>query len=166
MTMFISPHGVEVSAAEAKIGGKLRPGFKEILADGEYLHTNILLMDAKPKGDETSIDAALREQIATLAKGQGLTPEQYLAATPFLQLQKMAAEVASNVLETMSGQGVASKLADQRARDATEILRKQRYSGYGKFIEAGDTDNPVRPTIPTGMAPTDAVAYLRKARYA
>lgn len=173
MATFLNPQGVEVSQADAMIGGTLRPGFKKILSDGEYIHSNIMMMDsmrlpdAKTKGGDTSIDAALRAAIATLAKQQGLTPADFLATMPLAELQKLAAETASNVLETMSGQGVAAKLADEkRQREVTDMLRKARYSGYGSFIEAADGENPVRPTIPSGMSPTDATAYLRKARYA
>lgn len=146
MASYLNPHGVEVSAADAMIGGKLRSGFKEIIADGERISFDMLYMrDAKPKGDETSIDAALRETIATLAKGQGITAAGYLAKTPLLQLQKMAAEVASNVLETMSGQGVASKLADQRARRnrvyaqaSLQRLRQFHRSGGPRQSHASD----------------------------
>jgi len=125
-------------------------------------------MDAKPKGDETSIDAALREVIATLAKSQNITAAEYLAKTPLADIQKLAAETAAKVLESLSGQGIASKLSDaeKRGRATIDFLRKHRYNGYGAFIEAADSKNPVRPTIPSGMTPTDAIAYLRKARYA
>lgn len=167
MAKFFNPQGREVTAADALIGGRLRPGFKEILTDGESLHANILMMDAKPKPGGTSIDAALRETIATLAKGAGITPAEYLARTPLAEIQKLAAKTAMEVLETMSGSGVASKLADEkRARENVDFLRRNRYSGYGKFIEASDSEDPVRPSIPSGMSTTDAVAYLRKARYA
>lgn len=55
---------------------------------------------------------------------------------------------------------------EQRHREVINTLRKGRYLNMGGFIEAADSENPARPTAPSGMSPKDAVAYLRKARYA
>lgn len=46
MATFLNPQGVEVSQADAMIGGTLRPGFKKILSDGESIHMNIMMMDS------------------------------------------------------------------------------------------------------------------------
>lgn len=166
MASYLNPHGVEVSAADAKIGGKLRPGFKEILADGERISFDMLYMrDAKPKVDETSIDAALREVIATLAKGQGITPAEYLAKTPLADIQKLAAETAAKVLESLSGQGVASKLADQRVKGMADAkaFSAARYAG-APMIEAADSENPTPPSM-GGHHGSDATATIRSLRY-
>jgi hypothetical protein len=165
---YIDPNGREVTAADALSNGKLRNGYRQTMSPGEYLSFDMLLMDAKPKSDQTSIDAELRETIARLAKNNNQTPEEYLAATPMAQIQRLASEAAVKVVEALSGKGIASQMSDaeKRGREAVDHLRKHRYNGYGAFIQAADTENPVRPTIPSGMSPTDAVAYLRKARYA
>ena len=118
MAKFFNPHGSEVTAADALIGGKLRPGFKEMLSPGERVSFDMMLMDAKPKGSETSIDVELRKMIASMAKSHGKTPEEYLASTPLAEIQKMAAQAAEKVLESMAGNGIASKLADVRTTPA------------------------------------------------
>lgn len=166
MASYLNPHGVEVSAADAKIGGKLRPGFKEIIADGERISFDMLFMrDAKPKLDETSIDAVLRERIATMAKNSNMTGAEYLAATSLAEVKRMAAEVAVEVLESMSGQGVASKLADERTKGMadTKAFSAARYAG-APMIEAADGENPTQPSM-GARSGVDATATIRSLRY-
>lgn len=48
MPQFLDTNGRTVSADMALIGGKLRPGFREIIANGEAVHFQIPMRDAKP----------------------------------------------------------------------------------------------------------------------
>ncbi len=163
---YFDPNGREVTAADALSNGKLRNGYRQTMKPGDYVSFDMNFMDAKPKGSETSIDAALRAKIATLAKNAGQTPEQYLAATPLAEIQKMAAQVAMEVLETMSGGGIASRLADEkRGRDAVDYLRRNRFNNFGPMIQAEDSDNPAKPSMGKAFG-ADLVAALRNARYA
>ena len=183
MAKFLNPHGREVTADEALINGRLRPNYREIMTDGESIDCGglhlfnmdgarfvepakgrMFIMDA-PKVDETSIDAALREVIATLAKGQGITAAEYLAKTPLADIQKLAAETAQKVLESLSGKGVASKLADERTKGMADAkaFSAARYAGAA-MIEAADGENPPQPSMgaPSGV---DATATIRSLRY-
>ncbi len=166
MAIFRNPHGVEVSAAEAKIGSKLHPGYTESLADGESVHFNMLLMrDANPKSDKTSIDEELRETIARLAKNNGLTPSEYLEVTPMAEIQRLAAEASEKVIESLSGKGMASKLADYRTKSLadTKTLSAARYAG-APMIEAADSETPTQPSM-GGYTGSDATAAIRNLRY-
>jgi hypothetical protein len=154
MAIFRNPHGVEVSAADAKIGGKLRPGYTESLADGESVHFNMLLMrDAKPKSDQTSIDAELREIIARLAKNEGQTPEEYLAATPMAQIQRLASEAAVKVVEALSGKGIAASLSDSEtvAFDKSVSDLNSAYHAKNTFADKGSIARP--KVLATNIAP-------------
>ncbi len=48
MPKFISPIGTPCTIDEAKPGGRLRAGYKELLDDGEYLPFNVMFRDAAP----------------------------------------------------------------------------------------------------------------------
>lgn len=68
MPKFISPIGTPCTIDEAKPGGHLRAGYKELLEDGEYLHYDIMMLDgASPRRSvyltDSSADAALRAYV-------------------------------------------------------------------------------------------------------
>jgi hypothetical protein len=112
MTIYYDPHGRECSATDAMTGGKTRPGFKAILEPGEYLHANITLVDALPKGHESSIDAALREKDANEANRIALNAirdNRYSGFMPMIDAERQQGPV------TRSG------------ADAIAIIRAARY---------------------------------------
>lgn len=160
MAKFLNAHGIEVSAADAKFGGKLRPGFKEIICDGESINTNIMLMDAatmrdakaKPEPDQTSIDALVKAHIAMLAERQGWTPDEWLAQAGLKDVEDAAVDAVQQFLRAAVAKGVAASLsfdgrtahagltmardsinrmANAVMRDQIERARQLRYSNPG-----------------------------------
>jgi hypothetical protein len=129
-----------------------------------------LLMDSKPKSDESSIDAALRAHIAELAKARGKTVEQFLGETSMQEIEKIATSATLSALKKMAGQGMASKLADAAAmakmRDTADYLRRNRYNNFGPMIIADD-DEASSEQSADDMACSDAAVFaMRLARYA
>ena len=45
MPQYISPLGVSCTADEAKPGGRIRPGYKELVGPGDYVSFDIMMQD-------------------------------------------------------------------------------------------------------------------------
>lgn len=165
--------------AEARGGPELRIGDtqKSSVFDERAKHMNqakalsearymgMSFHDAKPDADKTSIDAELRETIARLAKNNNQTPEEYLAATPMAQIQRLASEAAVKVVEALSGKGIASELSDYRVKSLSDSksFSAARYHG-APMIEAADSETPTQPSM-GGHHGSDATATIRSLRY-
>lgn len=151
---------------------RLSVGFTEgrVARNGAFLEIPMMVADA---GAISAIDSGTARQLSAgysceLQWGDGVAPDgtSYQAKQVGIKANHIAIVAEARGGPELRIGDAGQRLDDQkRHRETMDILRKGRFTGYGKFIEAADTDNPVRPTVPIGMAPTDAVAYLRKARY-
>lgn len=120
MAKFVNPNGVEVSAADAKIGSKLHPGFKEILSDGQYLHSNIMMMDAAPTQamhdakvlpDQSTIDDLVKAIILSHAEREGITPQQWIANADPRAIERIAFDAVKKFLSSALAKGIGSSLS-------------------------------------------------------
>ncbi len=140
MPQYFDSCGNIASESQATIDGRLRPGFKSAMADGEYARFSISLIDsAAPvrasiadavalidKADDASIDAALKSQIALQAKNQNMDAAEYLMTLEFSKIEDMIAKVALDMVKSIVGQSMASQFVSDghfdRIRDKVAIV--------------------------------------------
>lgn len=120
MAKFLNPYGVEVSAVDANIGSKLRLGFKEILSDGEYANSNIMMMDATPPKlahdakalpDQSTIDDLVKAGILSHAESEGITPQEWIANADPRAIERLAADAVKKFLSGALAKGIGSSLS-------------------------------------------------------
>lgn len=116
MKFIESISGRQVDAATALFSdGRTKPGYREILEDGETVRRNMMFMDAAKPTQPKSIDEALRQLFATLAKQQNTSVEEMLAAMEQTKLEELAADVARQFVSGIAGSGVAAHFKDSAA---------------------------------------------------
>lgn len=86
MPQYISPLGISCTVDEAKPGGTLRPGYKELVGPGDYIHFDIMMRDQAP---------ATRSAFLTDGIGKQLSAARYgLVSDADLTQASAAADVA------------------------------------------------------------------------
>ena len=185
MAKFVNPNGVEVSAADAKIGSNLRPGFKEILSDGEYLHSNIMMMDAAPTQamhdakalpDQSTIDDLVKAIILSHVEREGITPQQWIANADPRAIERIAFDAVKKFLSSALAKGIGSSLsldshaatvAMVKAVNATDRLTKE-YRAIADRDRA-KMNRHSQPVGKPGVKKIDAMPTIdaqRRARFA
>lgn len=108
---------------------------KMMLRPGRSATFDLTLCDAKAQPPKT-IDEALKQRFAELAKGQGADVATVLANMSQSQLEDLAADVAKAFINSVAGAAVAAKFTDaQRASitaSATSIASSLRASALPK----------------------------------
>lgn len=130
MPTYVDQTGKSVSASIAAFpDGRARPGYREILGDGERVPMNIHMMDAATVGDVMTNDAAINAAVARermihdsrfAFMGANAPAFDHERAT-FLARSALAAEAARGVRDTaLAGQylPVPSAAADRVVTDA------------------------------------------------
>jgi bacterioferritin-associated ferredoxin len=93
---------------------------RPILRDGRSVTLQVHMIDAKT-GAPTTIDEALKATFAEMAKAQGVTVPELLAALSQKQIEEAAASVATKFVSGAAGAGVAARFADS-GRFARQLL--------------------------------------------
>lgn len=105
---YYDAHGREVTADEAMIGGRCRPGFSAVMEDGEYLRTNILMMrDAKPH--------SITSRANDMATTRLLSNARYQGCYSMIQAEDSEKPRVATLVQGLTPQ------------DSVAILRKARY---------------------------------------
>jgi hypothetical protein len=131
MPNYFSPNGTPCTADEAMTAGRLRAGFKEIVAPGEYVSFDLALRDAAPPASTSSVyltDTPSRMTDAERSRA--------LAAGRYAEVRDVA---RSDYIDRLTGSphipapttDDAARLQrdDTRARYIRDQLRAARYQG-------------------------------------
>lgn len=126
----VAPDGTPYAAKQTRIRGdsialvpKGRAGAECRIGDA--------MLDKKPK-PPVSIDEALRQAFATMAKNKGRTVRELLAEMDQLDIEKTAANVAKQFVSAQAGAGVASMYGDSAvglAKSAANAMKREALGG-------------------------------------
>jgi len=119
MPQYLTPSGQQCTADAAIIGGKLRPGYREVLANGERLQFDINLRDGRPSSGEVflrdapalppkSIDEAVHRAIEAEAAAAGVKPSAWLSQNAGPPLTKLIEKAASDFVAAAGATGISS----------------------------------------------------------
>ncbi|WP_321323779.1 hypothetical protein [uncultured Parasphingorhabdus sp.] len=145
MARYLDAAGNPVPAHIAKINGMLKPGYREVMVEGEYARLDIMTCDAASSTKESSIDERLRAAIQLKSEQSNQSYTDWLANARFEELEKLAHSVVTSALREAGGQGVAAMfsndtgnadlndalrraLSDHHNKAAVESIRDYRYS--------------------------------------
>ncbi|MFT7359266.1 hypothetical protein [Parasphingorhabdus sp.] len=154
MARFVDAAGNTVPAHIAKINGILQPGYREVLAEGEYSRFNIMSWDAAPSAKEPSIDERLRAAIQLRAEQSNQSYTDWLANAKFAELEKLAHDVVTSTLREASGHGVAAMFSNDTGNAVlNDALRRAVIDAQNKTAIDTIRQNRCLPSAPN-LAPT------------
>lgn len=67
MPAYLTPSGFSCTADEAMSGGRLKPGFREIIADGEYISASLAFRDSAPSRSSVFLTDTPKSEAQALA---------------------------------------------------------------------------------------------------
>ncbi|OQW44365.1 MAG: hypothetical protein A4S16_03495 [Proteobacteria bacterium SG_bin6] len=105
--------------------------------DGKPAPGTSYILDAK--GQPASIDEALRQTFAEMAKAEGTSVEQMLAGMEQAKLEETAATVARKFISAKAGAGGAGHYADSEvllAKSSASRMRRDALAGGAQHMAA------------------------------
>ncbi len=149
MARFVDAAGNTVPAHIAKINGMLKPGYRQVLDDGEYTRFDLAFRDAAPGAKEPSIDERLREAIQMRADQSNQSYTDWLANARFAELEKLAHDVVTSTLREASGHGVAAMFSNDTGNAAlNDALRRAVIDAQNKTAIDTIRQNRCLPSAP------------------
>jgi len=143
------------------IGGTLRPGYSETLADGEFARFNINFMDAASKAIPAaltdavkgSIDEALRTALKAAAKSASVSLQTYLENVTERELTRIVESVAQSAVSAAAGRGLNMAFGDRASAEQhlktqiSQIKRTANMNANTRAIRDYVKDNRYSPKL-------------------
>lgn len=123
MPQYTCPLGNPVTADQAMLNGRLRSGYRSVLASGDTIAFDISMCDAAPSATSGvgSVDKAFAAEVAEIAKTEGITPTEWLCKQPVDKINKLMQAVAEKVVAGASTAGIAAAFKMDKARDSRAL---------------------------------------------
>lgn len=116
MPTFLTPSGTTCSMADAMVGGRLRPGYREIVADGESVRFSLHMMDSA-RGGSVIADADRARDQAYVAMVRDLQ-DAWKPKTAEREFAEVMADAATAPETAYAAMVTANCTAWQRPRGA------------------------------------------------